>query len=190
MPLVSVDQLGGYLKRTFDDSETFTAQQLLDGAAGAVVEYCGWHIAPVLSETITVDGTGTLIQVLPTLNLLSLDTLTENGRDVNLNLVDWSTNGVLEKRGGGWWTERRRGIVAGITHGYPATPSWVTTLICAVAGRAFNSPLGILTETAGGESVTYTVPRPPVLVTAPPGTVALLPFEKHMLDRIRIPLGA
>jgi hypothetical protein len=190
MSLVMIDDFADYLKRSFNSVETDAAQLMLDGACEAVTEYCGWHIAPEISETVTVDGTGTLIQTLPTLNLVSLDSVSENGRALDLGLIDWSTNGVMEKRWCNGWTSRRRGIVAGITHGYQATPGWVTTLICAVAGRAFNSPLGIGQETAGGESVQYTVPRTSTVNVAPPGTVVLLTVDRRMLDRIRVPLGA
>ena len=190
MALVTVEQLAGYLKRSFDEFDAYTAQQLLDGAMSAVVEYCGWHIAPVVTETVTVDGTGTLIQTLPTLNLVSLDALDENGQALDVSRIDWSANGILEKRSGGCWTDRRRGINAGITHGFEATPSWVTTLICAAAGRAFIAPVGIAQETAGGESITYAVPSSRTLAAAPPGTVSLLAFERQMLDRIAVPLAA
>lgn len=189
MALVTIVDFSGYLKRDLSEADAYTAQMLLDGASGAVTEYCGWHIAPVVSETVVVDGTGTLIQTLPTLNLLSLDTLTENGKALDVSRIDWSANGLLEKRVG-HWTHRRRGIAAGITHGYELTPGWVATLIFAVAGRAFSSPLGIAAEAAGGESIEYLAPRTSALAAAPPGTVALLPFEKKMLDRIRIPLAA
>lgn len=189
-PLVTIEQLSGYLKRGFTDLDAYTAQLMIDGTCAAVTEYCGWHIAPVVTETVTVDGTGTLIQTLPTLNLLSLDSVDENGLHLDVDRIDWSANGIMEKRSGAWWTGRRRGVIADISHGYEVTPSWVTTLICAAAGRAFVSPLGVAQESAGGESITYTVPRPPTLVTAPPGTVVLLAFEKKMLDRIRVPLAA
>lgn len=190
MSLVNLVDFAGYLKRDLSEADAYTAQMLLDGAAGAVTEYCGWHIAPALSETVVVDGTGTLIQTLPTLNLLTLEAVTENGVSLDPARVDWSANGVLEKRSGGCWTRRRRGVTAGITHGYEFAPSWVATLIFAVAGRAFVSPLGIAAEAAGGESIEYLAPRTSTLSSAPPGTVALLPFEKKMLDRIRVPLAA
>jgi hypothetical protein len=190
-PLVTIEQFAGYLKRSpFNDFDAYTAQLVLDGASEAVTEYCGWHIAPVVTETVTVDGTGTLIQTLPTLHLVSLDSVDENGLSLNVDHIDWSTNGVMEKRRGSGWTARRRGIIAGIHHGFGTTPGWVTTMICAVAGRAFKTPLGVEQETAGGESIKYTAPRPPVLNVAPPGTVVLLTMEKRMLDRIRVPLAA
>lgn len=207
MALVTIEEFAGYLKQDLDEFDAYTAQFLLDGASEAVQEYCGWHIAPVLTETVIVDGTGTQIQTLPTLGLVSVETVSENGVSFDPAYLDWSTNGVLEKRRGGYWTARRRGVVTGITHGLTAAPGWVKTLICAAAGRAFYTPLvpvaqggtpvaapqqGVVTqEASGGESVTYASPqRTPTfnyLATAPVGSVTLLPFELRMLDRLRVP---
>ena len=42
----------------------------VDPAAQAAVRaYCGWHIAPSLSETLVLDGTGARAFILPTLHL-------------------------------------------------------------------------------------------------------------------------
>jgi hypothetical protein len=188
--LVTVNDFAGYLKRALSDADAYTAQLMIDGAAEAVIEYCGWHIAPVLTETLTVDGTGLHVQTLPTLNLVQVNTVAEHGVNLDVTRIDFSSNGLLEKRSGQCWTRRRRGVIAEVRHGYESTPRWVATLIYAVAGRAFISPPGVASETAGGESVQYTAPRTSALSAAPPGTIALMQFEKKMLDRIRVPLAA
>mgnify|MGYP001585447330 FL=1 len=184
--LVTLEEFAGYLKRDLDEFDAYTAKLLVDGAAEAVTEYCGWHIAPILTETVSVDGTGTRIQTLPTMNLVELDSVDENGLTLDVARIDWSANGVMEKRSGSGWTARRRGIIAGITHGFEVTPAWVVTLICAMAGRAYVTPLGIVQESSGGESITYTGTRSGA---APPATVTLLPIDRRMLDRIRVPMG-
>jgi hypothetical protein len=195
--LVTIEDFAAYLKRDLDAFDAYTAQLLLNGACDAVTDYCGWHIAPVLDATVVVDGTGTAIQTLPTMNLLSLTSVSEDGRALDVTGIDWSTNGVMEKRRGGCWTGRRRGVITQMGHGFATTPGWVITLVCAVAGRAIGPALAadarsgpITQETSGGESVTYSAPRTTTLPTAPPGTVTLLTFEKRMLDRIRVPLAA
>lgn len=186
MPLVTIEQFAGYLRRGFDDADAYTAQLMLNGASGAVVEYCGWHIAPSVTENVIVDGSGTRFQPLPTLNLTALNTITEDGDAVDIDDIDWSVNGLVEKREWGTWTRRRRGVAANMTHGYAQGPSWVVTLICAVAARGLLTTPGIVAESAGGESVTYANIR----TGAPPGVVALMDVEKKMLDRIRLPLAA
>jgi hypothetical protein len=188
--LVTVEDFSGYLKRDFTDADAYTAQLMIDGAAEAVIEYCGWHIAPIVTETLTVDGTGLHVQTLPTLNLVWLNSIAEHGVALDITRIDFSANGLLEKRSGQCWTRRRRGVVTEVMHGYESTPRWVATLIYAVAGRAFNSPPGVLNEAAGGESIEYTAPKTSALSASPPGTIALMAFEKKMLDRIRVPLAA
>lgn len=181
--LVTLDQFAGFLKREFDDFEAYTAQLMLDGAASATVEHCGWHIAPTITESVTVDGTGTLVQALPTMYMTNLISVNELGRAFDVSLVDWSENGLMEKRSGATWTGRRRGIATSIEHGYPSTPGWLTTLICAAAGRAFLGSLAISQETAGAESVAYAQPMRGV----GGGTVLLTAPELRMLDRLAIP---
>jgi hypothetical protein len=188
MVLVEPAQFASYIKQDPQAWDSTRAQLCLDGAAGAVTEYCGWHIAPAITEDAVVDGSGTLVQPLPTLNLTALNTIAENGHVLDPGHIDWSANGLLEKRFRLPWTGRRRGIAVSITHGYPETPSWVVTLICAVAARGFITTPGIIAEAAGGEAVTYASSAKYGLT--PPGSVALTPIEKKMLDRIRIPLAA
>lgn len=186
--MVMLEDFAAYLKRDLDAFDAYTAQLLLDGAESLVTEYCGWHITPEVDEVVTVDGTGTAILALPTLHLVGLDSVREIGYPLNIDGIDWSTNGLLEKRGGYGWTARRRGVVAGITHGYADTPSWLLTLICSVAGRALMAPLGgVSQESAGGESVSY---ARPAAGSAQPGTVALDAVEMRMLDRIKVPDSA
>ena len=44
--------------------------------------YCGWHIAPVVTETLTLDGPGGHLLVLPTLRLVDLLSVTNEGHAV------------------------------------------------------------------------------------------------------------
>ena len=83
----------------------------------SVRDYCGWHIAPEITETVTVDGSGTWAQLLPTLRLVDLLSITNAG-DVVAN-PEWSASGVVR----GAWTGRYRGVVAEMKHGYATWPS-------------------------------------------------------------------
>lgn len=184
-PLVTADQFASFVKQDPDEWAQGRAQLCLDGACGAVVEYCGWHIAPEVTETVTVDGSGTRVQPLPTLNLTALNAISERLLVIDPDYVEWSANGILAKCSGRDWTRRRRGVVADITHGFAATPAWVVTLVCAVAARALLTTPGVMQEAAGGESVTYATSRADTM----PGTITLMAVEKKMLDRIRLPLA-
>lgn len=182
MPLIDPRDLASYLKQDLDEFDAYTAQLLLDGATEAVTEYCGWHIAPNIVETVVIDGSGTALQPVPTMWLTDLGSVSENGRTVPTSSVDWSSYGILEKRGGGLWTARRGGVEVRIAHGFDAAPAWLTTMICAVAGRAFLGNLGVVQESSSGESVTYASPT-----RGTGGTVILLPEEKRMLNRLALP---
>lgn len=182
MALTNLTDFAGFLRRDFDPADAYTAQQLLEAAESLVVEYCGWHIAPVVTEDVTVDGSGTAILPLPTMHLTAVNTVTENGLPVDVTRVYWSSHGLLERAGGVAWTGRPRGVVANVAHGYPQAPQWLAHLVYSAAGRALNAAVGVTQEGAGGEQVGYT---PAYLV--PPGAVALHPLEQKMLDRIAVP---
>lgn len=101
-------------------------------AIDAIRGYCGWHIAPVVTETVTVDGSGTWEQLLPTLRLVALNSITNDGAAV-LD-PEWSTSGIVR----GAWTRRYRGVVANMTHGYSEWPAELLSLAgdaVAAAGR-------------------------------------------------------
>lgn len=183
MSLAVEADLSAYLRRDLS-AEAATVQLLLDGASAAVVEACGWHIAGPVTESVTVDGSGTLIQALPTLHLTDVASLTEDGNPVPVAALDWSTNGLLQKRQRVPWTGRRRGIVATMTHGLDVVPPWVVTLVCAIAGRAYVGGLGVSQEASGGEHVVYANPR---IEPGLGGTITILPQEKSMLARLAVP---
>jgi hypothetical protein len=108
-----------------------------DVALATVVAYCGWHIAPSVTEDVVLDGTTSTVLRLPTLHLTSLDTLTISGVVVDVDdpyAVEWSEAGYL-RRSGGFGT-LLRGVVVGITHGYDAMPLDVQAVIEGLASRA------------------------------------------------------
>lgn len=182
--LATPEQFAAFMRRDLTGL-TATADLLLAAASEVVVAYCGWHIAPARDEVVTVDGSGAVVQPLPTLHLVALTSVTENGFAVDLGGVGWSQDGVLERYDGGRWTSRRRGLAVGLRHGHDAVPSWLVTLVCAVAGRALVAPIGVTQEAAGGESVSYAQPAP-----GAGGSVILLDSERRMLDRLALPRAA
>jgi hypothetical protein len=174
--LVSVNDLAAFLKLDLT-AHTATAQQLIDAASETITEYCGWHLVPALTETLTIDGSGHTLQPVPTMNITALAAVTEDGKDQPLSGIDWSVHGVLEKRNGAAWTGRRRGVTVTLTHGFPTAPAWLVTVACALAGRAYLGSVSAVQETSGGESVTYLNPG---------RGVALLPEERQMLSRLKV----
>lgn len=153
MALVTLEQFAGYWQRALSAAEAYTAQMLIDMATDEVQGHCGWHIAPTQTDTVTVDGSGGVIQALPTLRLVDLVSLTEDGTAVDLTGVQWSEAGYLWRSTP--WTRALRGLVAEIEHGYAETPQSVAKLICELVARSMNKPSGVARESSGGESVNY-----------------------------------
>lgn len=135
-------------------------QDLLDAASSAIRRYCGWHISPVVTEDVTVDGSGGDIQSLPTLRLLDIISLSEIWNDqltyiYSLSEIEWSRNGYLRKPSG-VWTRRLSGILANIKHGFEAGDTGdLAQMTVTMAARAISSPFGVTTQTVGQVSVRY-----------------------------------
>lgn len=154
----------------------------LAAAEALVRSYCGWHIAPSRTETVTVDGSGAQVQPLPTLHLTALTSVTEDDDQiVDLAQVRWSDAGYLWRRDC-HWTRRLRGVEAAIEHGYAEVPADVQSVVLSVAARSVASPDGVVRQQAGTFSVTYSQAAFNVA-----GGVALLAHERAILDRYRIP---
>src|SRR4051812_17931640 len=62
-----------------DDYQAGDPTQLLTAAEAVVRAYCGWHIAPSRTDTITTVGIFTGSLFLPTLYLTAVVSVTEDG---------------------------------------------------------------------------------------------------------------
>lgn len=153
---------------------------LLGAASDMVRAECGWHIAPEIVETITVDGPGTRDLMLPTLHLVDVTAIDNHGTTVDPLDAEWSRDGYL--RSSGRWSTRLRGITATIEHGYETVPAGLVALVCTVAARAAASPAGVVREQVGSASVTYSQ----VGFNISGGT-ALLDHEREYLAKFKIP---
>ena len=107
----------------FDDADDYAAAQAaIDAALVAVRRFCGWHVSPARADDeLELDGPGGRVLSLPTLNLVSVTSVTEDGVSVDVSKLDRSRRkGTLTKRWG-WWTSRDGAIVATISHGFTET---------------------------------------------------------------------
>lgn len=133
--LAPADLPAAVLARFADNT---AAQKAIDSALVAARRYCGWHVSPSRSETITVDGPGGQVLSLPTLNLTTVTSVTELGIAVDVTKLDRSQRkGTLTKRFG-CWTGRDGAISAAITHGYSETEAldWRAAIVDLVAVRS------------------------------------------------------
>lgn len=78
---------GGRLQ---DDGGTGEVSRMLDAALGEARDATGWHVAPVRRDTITLDGPRDRVLMLPTMRLVELISVTENGVELDLDTLHWS----------------------------------------------------------------------------------------------------
>lgn len=153
--------------RLADDDRTGL---LLAAALAAARRYCGWHVTPSRSDTITVDGNGRGLILLPTLHMTALTSLTVDGVDIDLSTVSWATRGVIVRNTA--FTPKLAGITAVITHGYDEAPDWELAVLSAVDRSSF----GAAREVIG-----------PFQYSVSEGTnSAFSPQEKAVLDLYRL----
>lgn len=141
MPELTVADVVGYThgRLAADDTET---TRLLNAALGMARRYCGWHVTPVQpDDVVTLDGTGGALLALPTLRLVELTELVEDGITADLTYVERSARGLLRKKAGylpgphhygPYWTNQLGGITATMTHGFADAPEWQSAVLSLV----------------------------------------------------------
>lgn len=167
-PLVAPDDLDGFPGAPF-------AQGIVDAAAGSVRGEAGWHIAPSITETITLDTDGGRYLFLPTMRLTAVSEVRDVTGDAPKVLSDWrkSRAGMLYRAGG--WPSGLESVEVDLTHGYDACPDELLSVIAARAQAARinqaagNVRLGSLSISPSGEDTSghdatvarYTIPSAP-----------------------------
>lgn len=130
----------------------------LAAASAAIRRQAGWHIWPILQEEMTVNGTGARELFLPTGRLVDVSACSHLYRgnttptEVAVGTLEWSAAGWLYNPYG--WTNRLRGVVVTIEHGYDAVPD-LAALCLDLAVRVNAGPAGIVRESAGMRSIEY-----------------------------------
>lgn len=150
------------------------AQSVVDAAVAAVRLAAGWHIAPLVTETIVLDAEGGTVLHLPTLKLVSVTEVRDLTGDAPVVLSDWrkSRAGMLSRS---WWPCGFESVeVVDMEHGYEATPPELLQVVaewCQLSG--VNS--AVRSEAAGGESIAYTAAG------------AITPESRAILARYTVP---
>lgn len=124
----------------------------LDAAHAAVRRFCGWHVAPVITEELTIDGNGSRSILLPSNRVTAIESVVEDGVTLPATAFDWSESGALEKVGGSW-SRRKRSLVVTLTHGFDDA-SDVAGIISGIAARSMAAKDGALSQRAGSMAVT------------------------------------
>lgn len=126
----------------------------MQAAQAAVRHYCGWHIAPSVTETIVVNASGGKALALPSKHVTALTSVLVGTTDVTAS-VAWSQAGTIVLTSG-FWPDLPGSVHVTITHGWDIdeVPD-VAAIILAVARRARTSPGAIAAQSVNGASVSF-----------------------------------
>lgn len=153
----------------------------LRAAEAEVRRYCGWHLAPVITEDLVLDGSGTRTLFLRTLKLRNVVSAEVSGVPVDVSTLEWSEAGFL--RAPGVFPDRLRSVKLTVEHGFYMLPD-VEQIIRDVAGRANASQSYVVREQAGQVSVSASM-----VASGVAGGVVLMDHERRLLDAYRLPGG-
>jgi hypothetical protein len=136
-----------------------------------VKAYCGWHVAPSLSETVKVEGDGSRVLLLPSLHVTGVSEVRDEDNTV---VTGWKVreNGVAR----GCWTPETL-YSFDITHGYEEMPGEVAEIVADLDARSGSAgafaQVGQVRYATGSDG-------------APIGG-ALTTAQKAVLDRYKLP---
>jgi hypothetical protein len=194
-PFASADDLAAFTKGSIPSDDT-RAASALDGASTAIRRYCGWHIAPPVTQSdVRIDSAGGRILSLETKFLTALPQIIESNPAGDLTLLEdvdyiWSELGEVERlwtqsvwgRPSGEWPNRYRSLTPTMTHGHDlADVADLQQVVLAAVARGLASPQGATREGAGAMSVQWTHVAPNVA-----GGVILMQHELQTLASYRI----
>lgn len=152
---------------------------LISGVWSGIRSYCGWHVSPVITETLTLDGKGGRFLKLPTLRLASVGVLKIDGKPIPAENYGVSKLGLIELYAGEF--PRRYGsIEVTFTHGYETVPD-VNQVATQIIVNALASPMGVTREQAGAVSISFATTAPGVS-----GGVSILERDKEILSRYKL----
>src|SRR3954468_1891366 len=122
-------------------------KELLAATSAQIRRYCGWHVAPVLTMDLLLDGSGSASQRLPSLHVVDVLSVTSGGTDLDVSTLQWSADGYMRSAGhwygdGYWggWTSHLRGVAVTLRHGFALEDVGdVTALCCQLATRAVSA---------------------------------------------------
>lgn len=129
------------------DTLTASEDERLDQAEALVRGFCGWHIAPSRTETVTLRGRGRSTLFLPSLYVTAVSSITDDGVEVQSSDYEVTTSGLLTRLDGCWGYNTD--VVVTFTHGYTDVPADVTGVVQAIAQRSTFNPAGLKRETNG-----------------------------------------
>lgn len=178
-PIVLVADLEAY--------QSGDPQGLIDAATAAVRRYCGWHITPTRTETLTLTSDGSSTLMLPSLCVFDVAAVTYGETLLAPDDYAWTPYGVIALSRSLlygcaplWTTVLPQTVSVTLTHGFAAAPD-VEGVILSMVARAQVSPSGVIRSQVGQVGFTYSQTG-----TGQAGGIAMLPNEISTLDLFRL----
>lgn len=163
--------------------EGFTPGSPEEAATRAIRDYCGWHVAPVITATLTLDGTGTGTVLLPSRRVVDVLSVKVDGQELEATAYEWSADGLLRRRRG-CWPDRYRGLAVGLKHGFD-DDTVLSTVVASIVARIRMDPSGMLaSQGAGTQRVAFGGRQ-----ATGGGGVGLLGTEKELLAPYKVTWG-
>lgn len=132
MAELAVAAVEQYTKGRLAGDAPETARLLAAGLSTAR-RFCGWHVTPVREDdVVTLDGPGGRLLTLPTLALVELTSVVEDGAALDLADLRTSTRGLVTKKSGGLWSQHYGSIVVTMTHGYDDAPAFDAAVLSLI----------------------------------------------------------
>ena len=158
----------------------------LNAAQAAVRRECGWHVAPIITEDLVLDGTGRRDLLVPSLRVRDITSVTNDGDDVTDEVRFSRRAGVLTLARG--WSCEVGSIEITMSHGYsvdevPDVAALIVTLTQRAAAAARNGP--VASQAIGSANVKYLIGKDGGGLSVP-----LLQSEKDTLAPYRLTWGA
>jgi len=179
-PLVSAEDFSAWTGGKVAASDP-RVLPLLKGASAGIRRWARWHIAPVLEETLTGDGPGGSLLLLPTGRLLEVLTATNAGESVDVAGLDFSRHGMVSRPDAGW-SNRFGSVSVRVRHGFDlADVPDVAQIVKQVTANVLASPMGATREQAGTVSVAWATTAPGVS-----GGLSLLQRDLDVLAAFKI----
>lgn len=154
----------------------------LNAANQAIRAECGWHVAPIITEELTLDGPGGVNLLVPSKRVRQVLSASSDGRDVTGEVKFSRRAGVLTLPSG--WSRDVGSIELTIEHGFEAdeVPD-VAALIVTLTKRAAAGG-AVVQQAVGGASVRLATGRDGAALGVP-----LLETEKDVLAPYRLNWG-
>lgn len=158
-----------------------TAQWWQKAAQASIRAYCGWHVLPSITETITIDSTPDTYLILPSNHVTDVSSVLVDGEE-KIEHCSWSQAGLIQNNDFFFPNELGR-IQVTFTHGYqPEEVPQLVMLAETIARRARSMPL-VQSQSVNGASASY------FTAGGAPLSIALLDIEKQMLAPYKLNWG-